>query len=177
MGFPRQEYWSRLPFPFPGDLPNPGFKPVSCIASGFFTITVWATREARSIMSLYLNLSNRWPSRCFPSGSLALGDSDTFHCFLYFPLDHIVLLFVRYEFIDKIKKKSDSRKNLAFALCSPRELELPTLESAWPDPALAWGAVGSFYGQCLLCLMCSACVECLLPVPSSSWVLLMDLRE
>ena len=24
MGFPRQEYWSRLPFPFPGDLPNPG---------------------------------------------------------------------------------------------------------------------------------------------------------
>ena len=23
MGFPRQEYWSGLPFPFPGDLPNP----------------------------------------------------------------------------------------------------------------------------------------------------------
>ena len=25
----RQEYWSRLPFPFPGDLPNPGIKPGS----------------------------------------------------------------------------------------------------------------------------------------------------
>ena len=24
MGFPRQEYWSGLPFPSPGDLPNPG---------------------------------------------------------------------------------------------------------------------------------------------------------
>ena len=24
MGFPRQEYWSGLPFPFPGDLPDPG---------------------------------------------------------------------------------------------------------------------------------------------------------
>ena len=24
MGFSRQEYWSRLPFPSPGDLPNPG---------------------------------------------------------------------------------------------------------------------------------------------------------
>ena len=24
MGFPRQEYWSRLPFPSPGDLPYPG---------------------------------------------------------------------------------------------------------------------------------------------------------
>ena len=24
---PRQEYWSGLPFPFPGGLPNPGIKP------------------------------------------------------------------------------------------------------------------------------------------------------
>ena len=29
MGFPRQEYWSRLPFPFPGDLPSPRIKPSS----------------------------------------------------------------------------------------------------------------------------------------------------
>ena len=29
MGFPRQEYWSGLPLPFPGDLPNPGIEPVS----------------------------------------------------------------------------------------------------------------------------------------------------
>ena len=29
MGFSRQEYWSGLPFPFPGDLPNPGIKPRS----------------------------------------------------------------------------------------------------------------------------------------------------
>ena len=29
MGFPRQEYWSGLPFPPPGDLPNPGIKPGS----------------------------------------------------------------------------------------------------------------------------------------------------
>ena len=27
MGFSRQEYWSGLPFPSPGDLPNPGIKP------------------------------------------------------------------------------------------------------------------------------------------------------
>ena len=26
MGFPRQEYWSGLPFPPPGDLPDPGIK-------------------------------------------------------------------------------------------------------------------------------------------------------
>ena len=29
MGFPRQEYWSGLPFPSPGDLPDPGIKYVS----------------------------------------------------------------------------------------------------------------------------------------------------
>ena len=28
MGFPRQEYWSGLPCPPPGDLPNPGIRPV-----------------------------------------------------------------------------------------------------------------------------------------------------
>ena len=29
MGFSRQEYWSALPFPSPGDLPNPGIEPGS----------------------------------------------------------------------------------------------------------------------------------------------------
>ena len=29
MGFSRQEYWSGLPFPSPGDLPNAGLKPES----------------------------------------------------------------------------------------------------------------------------------------------------
>ena len=29
MGFPRQEYWSGLPFPSPGDLPRPGIEPGS----------------------------------------------------------------------------------------------------------------------------------------------------
>ena len=29
MGFSRQEYWSGLPFPSPGDLSDPGIKPAS----------------------------------------------------------------------------------------------------------------------------------------------------
>ena len=45
MGFSRQEYWSGLPFPSPGDLPNLGIEPrFSRIAGRFFTI--WATRDA-----------------------------------------------------------------------------------------------------------------------------------
>ena len=41
MEFSRQEYWSGLPFPTPGDLSNPGIEPVSfvcsALAGGFFT--------------------------------------------------------------------------------------------------------------------------------------------
>ena len=44
MGFCRQEYWSELLFPSPGDPPDPGIEPtslalkaVSCIAGKFFT--------------------------------------------------------------------------------------------------------------------------------------------
>ena len=31
-GFPKQEYWSGLPFPSLGDLPNPGIKPTAPVA-------------------------------------------------------------------------------------------------------------------------------------------------
>ena len=41
MGFPRQEYWSELPFPSPGDLPDPGIELTSLISPAltgrFFT--------------------------------------------------------------------------------------------------------------------------------------------
>ena len=37
MGFSRQDYWSGVPFPSPGDLPNPGIEPTSpALAGGFF---------------------------------------------------------------------------------------------------------------------------------------------
>ena len=46
MGFSRQEYWSGLPWPPPGDLPDPGIEPISlkspALAGGFFiTNTTW----------------------------------------------------------------------------------------------------------------------------------------
>ena len=44
-GFSRQEYWSGLPCPPPGDLPNPGIKPRSQL------FTIWATREAQEYSS------------------------------------------------------------------------------------------------------------------------------
>ena len=48
MEFSRQEYWSRLPCPPPGDLPNPGIEPTAlmspALSGGFFT--TGATWEA-----------------------------------------------------------------------------------------------------------------------------------
>ena len=46
MGFSRQEYWSGLPFPIPGDLLNPGIEPTSLVSPAlagvfFTTSTMW----------------------------------------------------------------------------------------------------------------------------------------
>ena len=50
MPFSRQEYWSGLPFPPPGDLPNPGIEPEPfmspTLAGRFFTTS--ATWEAHN---------------------------------------------------------------------------------------------------------------------------------
>ena len=49
MGFPRQKYWNRLPFPSPGDLPDPGIEPASpALAGRFFTTS--ATWEACQLL-------------------------------------------------------------------------------------------------------------------------------
>ena len=49
MEFSRQEYWSGLPFPSPGDLPDPGIEPeVSALAGGFFTTsTTWEAQGGK----------------------------------------------------------------------------------------------------------------------------------
>ena len=51
MWFSRQECWSRLPFPSPGDLPNPGNEPRVSPAIAGRRFTVWATGEASGFLS------------------------------------------------------------------------------------------------------------------------------
>ena len=54
MGFSKQEYWSGLPFPSPGDLPDPGIELESLVlAGGFFT----AEPPGKPFLSL---LSIKW---------------------------------------------------------------------------------------------------------------------
>ena len=62
MGFPRKEYWSGWPFPFPGDFPYPGIEPTSSTLAGRFftaelpgepkgfTVVAWARQLAKLIL-------------------------------------------------------------------------------------------------------------------------------
>ena len=42
MGFHRQEYWSRVPFPPPGDLPDPGIQPAYLTSSALAVLCLVA---------------------------------------------------------------------------------------------------------------------------------------
>ena len=62
MGFSRQEYWSGLPCPPPGDLPDPGIEPASlmspALANGIFTTS--APWEAQYTWLLTMSAGHSW---------------------------------------------------------------------------------------------------------------------
>ena len=67
-GFSRQEYWSWLPCPSPGDLPDPGIKPASLafsvLAGGFFTTsTTW---EVPNRSDQIRSVARSCPTLCDP---------------------------------------------------------------------------------------------------------------
>ena len=78
MGFSRQEYWSGLPFPPPGDLPNPGIKPMSlaypALTSRFFTISTMVAMEAPSMYRVVYSLTNIYWG---PTLQVTMEDKDT----------------------------------------------------------------------------------------------------
>ena len=76
MGFPRQECWNRLPFPSPGDLPNPGIESGSfALAGGFFYC--WATRKAHQCKycSIIRIIHVTWRRQWQPTPVLLPGES------------------------------------------------------------------------------------------------------
>ena len=48
MGFPRQEYWSWLLFPSPGDRPDTGIEPTPTVAAGLFTPASLVTQQVKN---------------------------------------------------------------------------------------------------------------------------------
>ena len=72
MGFSRQEYWSGLPFPLPGDGPRPGIEPMClmspALAGGFFTTSVtWRDYQLNHIVR-----ANKGLSEIFQGGDVRI---------------------------------------------------------------------------------------------------------
>ena len=93
MEFSRQEYWSGLPFPTPGYLPNPGIEPASpALAGRFFTtvppgkpvILVLTTFHKLNIQPILLASSNRaHQTRGFSSIVRSLTPLSAFHQWIF----------------------------------------------------------------------------------------------
>ena len=59
MEFSRQEYWSGLPFPSPGDLPDPGMGPTSPVLEGVFFTTEPPGKPALLFTTLFADADIR----------------------------------------------------------------------------------------------------------------------
>ena len=86
MGFSRQEYWSGLPFPSSGDLPDPGIEPMSPVLAGRLftsespgTPTLWADvkigRFSRWALPNHMSLYFIYSSNLYNIYLAALGPS------------------------------------------------------------------------------------------------------
>ena len=79
MGFPKQEYWSGLPCPSPGDLPDPGIKPSSltspAFAGRFFTSsTTWEAQECATNLNTVCLPFYRIAKHCCHCHQLLISD-------------------------------------------------------------------------------------------------------
>ena len=65
MEFSRQEYWSGVPFPSPGDHPDPGIEPRSPVLAGrFFTTSSTPIKMKKPILSVFIIQRTRRLSTC-----------------------------------------------------------------------------------------------------------------
>ena len=116
MGFSRQEYWSGLPCPPPGDLPDSGIEPVSlmspALAGGFFTTS--ATWEAL--------LSHTTPFISVTEQITAYDDPTTVQAPLL-----------------SADRESYMARNLPFPQSTPSAQEVPAVDAPYADPGTEEG--------------------------------------
>ena len=86
MRFLRQEYWSGLPFPSVGDLPNPVIEPTSPAASALPADSFFTSRQSRSVillqivpcpLSFYFSMGDK-PASCRPGSQNSISNTSVF---------------------------------------------------------------------------------------------------
>ena len=74
--FSRQEYWSGLPLPTPGDLPDPGIEPASLSFPALVFTTVPPRKSRAGSKFIASVLVNPFPYSCSPLTLLTYGGSE-----------------------------------------------------------------------------------------------------
>ena len=102
----RQEYWSGLPFPPPGDLPNPEIEPASlmspALAGGFFTTSaIWEAHLEQ----------NRGSNKCLLNNLMSLQQEDTFTRISNYHSYNITLPYC--DALDEMYLESSKRKSIS----------------------------------------------------------------
>jgi len=102
MGFSRQDYWSGLPFPTPGDLSNPGMETSSLasptLASGFFTTSAtWEALKSKIVGSQSVFPLNQHQQQSWPSSPDLLNQRE------WSPLPMLKLIFQRLLMSTKVR--------------------------------------------------------------------------
>ena len=109
MGFPRQEYWSGLPFPPPGDLPDPGMEPISSASAGGFFYAKPPGKPSWFLDGCFSVSSLGKREETFPLGNLFCNNikaqiplmrtpSSGPNLFLKVPLPNAITVEIKYEF-------------------------------------------------------------------------------
>ena len=75
MGFSRQEYWSGLPCPSPGDLPDPGINPISLRGRFFTTSSTWEALSEWLGEVKWSEVAQSCPTLCNPVNCSLPGSS------------------------------------------------------------------------------------------------------
>ena len=101
MEFSRQEYWSGLPFPIPGNLPDPGIKPTSPALAGRFFTTAASAKHKMFIVSLFIIAKKLETS--------------------------LLMMFIKTEWICKLWHQFSSVAQSCLTLCNPMSCSTPGL--------------------------------------------------
>ena len=154
MGFSRQEYWSGLPFPSPGDLPNPGIEPMShALQDDSLPLSQWGRplicsqhyNYIHKIFTTYpfseVSPVTAWSAEAHPLkfSKLVCGSNTVHHLFLYMAckLSLVFIIIIFFSFGHTTSHVGSQFPNQGSNPC-PLKWKCRVLTSGLPGKPLSW---------------------------------------